>query len=36
MTFDRYGHLYPDSNKEVGSKLDEAIFGRVLQAKFSS
>jgi len=36
MTFDRYGHLYPDSNREAVSRLDEAIFGRGLQAKSSS
>ena len=28
MTFDRYGHLFPDINREAGSRLDEAIFGR--------
>ena len=27
MTFDRYGHLFPDSNKEAASRLDQAIFG---------
>jgi len=29
MTFDRYGHLFPDSNREAVSRLDETIFGRV-------
>jgi integrase len=27
ITFDRYGHLFPDSNREAMRKLDETLFG---------
>lgn len=28
MTFDRYGHLFPDANKEAAARLDETLFGK--------
>jgi integrase len=28
MTFDRYGHLFPDTNREAALRLDEALFGK--------
>ena len=28
MTFDRYGHLFPDTNREAARRLDETIFGK--------
>ena len=27
ITFDRYGHLFPDTNKEAARRLDDTIFG---------
>lgn len=27
ITFDRYGHLFPDTNKEAVRRLDDTIFG---------
>ena len=27
ITFDRYGHLFPDTNKEAARRLDERLFG---------
>jgi hypothetical protein len=27
MTFDRYGHLFPDGGKETAARMDEALFG---------
>jgi integrase len=27
ITFDRYGHLFPDTNKEAAQRLDDALFG---------
>ena len=27
MTFDRYGHLFPDTNKETSKRVDAALFG---------
>jgi hypothetical protein len=27
MTFDRYGHLFPDAGKEAAARMDEALFG---------
>jgi len=27
MTFDGYGHLFPDTNREVARRLDETLFG---------
>ena len=27
ITFDTYGHLYPDANKEAAQRLDDALFG---------
>lgn len=27
ITFDRYGHLFPDTNKEVSRRLDATLFG---------
>lgn len=28
MTFDRYGHLLPDTNREASIRLDETLFGK--------
>ena len=28
ITFDRYGHLFPDTNKEAAKRLDAALFGK--------
>jgi integrase len=27
MTFDRYGHLFPDAGKEAAARMDETLFG---------
>ena len=27
MTFDGYGHFFPDTNREVARRLDETLFG---------
>jgi len=27
ITFDRYGHLFPDTNRKAARKLDETLFG---------
>jgi integrase len=27
MTFDTYGHLFPDDTREVAERLDNTIFG---------
>ena len=27
MTFDRYGHLFPDTNREAVKRLDDSLFG---------
>ena len=27
ITFDRYGHLFPDSNREAARRMDEMLFG---------
>jgi integrase len=27
ITFDRYGHLFPETNKEAAMRLDETLFG---------
>lgn len=27
ITFDRYGHLFPDTNREAVRRLDETLFG---------
>jgi len=31
VTFDRYGHLFPDVNQAAASRLDEALFGNQIQ-----
>jgi integrase len=31
MTFDRYGHLFPDTNKEAAQRLDDTLFGSFLK-----
>ena len=28
VTFDRYGHLFPDTNRAVGRRLDQVLFGQ--------
>ncbi|HCR18555.1 MAG TPA: integrase [Candidatus Latescibacteria bacterium] len=28
ITFDRYGHLFPDENLEAARRLDETLFGK--------
>ena len=28
ITFDRYGHLFPDENQEAARRLDETLFGK--------
>jgi len=28
ITFDRYGHLFPDENQEAAKRLDETLFGK--------
>jgi len=33
ITFDRYGHLYPDENKEAARRLDEKLFGKQTQGQ---
>lgn len=33
MTFDRYGHLFPDTNREAVRRLDAALFGSRAQAE---
>lgn len=35
MTFDRYGHLFPDTNREAASRLDETLFGKKLSSSAS-
>jgi integrase len=27
ITFDRYGHLFPDANREAAQRLDDSLFG---------
>ena len=27
VTFDTYGHLFPETNKAAPARLDEALFG---------
>jgi integrase len=33
ITFDRYGHLFPDENKEAAKRLDETLFGTKLSGQ---
>jgi integrase len=28
MTFDRYGHLFPDAGREAAARMDETLFGK--------
>lgn len=32
-TFNRYGHLFPEVNREAAKKLDMAIFGRAARRR---
>ena len=27
ITFDRYGHLFPDANQEVAKRMGQTVFG---------
>jgi len=31
ITFDRYGHLFPDANREAVRRLDDTLFGAIAQ-----
>ena len=31
ITFDNYGHLFPDANREAARRFDEALFGKTGQ-----
>ena len=36
ITFDRYGHLFPDANQEAARRLDVTLFGTGGQAGMSN
>jgi len=36
MTFDIYGHLFPDENQAAAKRLDEALFGKVVRVNLTS
>jgi len=36
ITFDRYGHLFPDANREAARRLDATLFCREGQARMSN
>jgi len=36
ITFDRYGHLFPETNQEAARRMDEMLFGKLGQATGSN